>query len=367
VGGRAPAGRVTLSHSRRTRGNVVRAVLSVVIIVVVFVVALPNLADMSAVWATLTEMTWLELLTLAAVAAWNLMTYWILLVTVLPGLGLTKAMIVTESSTAAANALPGGQAIGLGIAYRMYASWGYSRPSIALALVVSGLGDLFAKLAMPVMALVFLSYYGDADAALKTASLVGVVLLVAGVGLFVSLLNSEASARRVGGALANIVSFAGRALGRPPVSGWGDAMVRFRTETVGLLRKRWPAVLGASLLSHISLYFVLLLSLRHIGVSESEVGWAEALGAFAFVRLLSAIPITPGGLGIVELGLSASLVLAGGDEAQVVAAVLVYRALTYLLQIPFGAVTYLYWQHAQARQVPLRAEASAERVSESPR
>ena len=68
--------------------------------------------------------------------------------------------------------------------------------------------------------------------------------------------------------------------------------------------------------------------------------------AFAFVRFLTALPITPGGLGVIELGLSAALVYAGGPRAEVVAAVLVFRALTYLVQIPFGAITYVYWRHS---------------------
>jgi uncharacterized protein (TIRG00374 family) len=101
-------------------------------------------------------------------------------------------------------------------------------------------------------------------------------------------------------------------------------------------------------------------------VSEAEVGWIEVLAAFAFIRLVSALPITPGGLGIVELGLTAALVAAGGAEAQVVAAVLVYRALTYLLPIPFGLAAYLRWksrsesrkERAEARRAALAKESA---------
>jgi uncharacterized membrane protein YbhN (UPF0104 family) len=46
------------------------------------------------------------------------------------------------------------------------------------------------------------------------------------------------------------------------------------------------------------LFLVLLLALRHVGVSQRQVGWIEALAGFALVRLLSAFPITPGGLGV---------------------------------------------------------------------
>lgn len=69
--------------------------------------------------------------------------------------------------------------------------------------------------------------------------------------------------------------------------------------------------------------------------------------AFDFVRLLSAIPITPGGLGVIELGLIAGLVTAGGERPEVAAAVLVYRALTYLLPVPVGVVCYVIWRRAK--------------------
>jgi uncharacterized protein (TIRG00374 family) len=52
--------------------------------------------------------------------------------------------------------------------------------------------------------------------------------------------------------------------------------------------------------------------------------------------LLTAIPITPGGLGIVELGLTGALVAAGAGDAEAVATVLVYRALTWLPPILTG-------------------------------
>ncbi|CAN5661050.1 hypothetical protein BH24ACT26_BH24ACT26_01430 [soil metagenome] len=321
--------------------------MSLGLVVAIFVAVLPHVADLSEVWRTIGAMTWLELVTLLGAAVWNLVTYWVLLVVALPGLSLWQAMIVTQSSTAIANTLPGGPAFGLGLAYRMYASWGLPRGRIALALVVSGVGDLFAKLGMPIMAVAILAVGGDADPALVTASVIGVVVLVAAVALFVAALSDERSARRIGWGLARLASFSLRIVARPPVSDWGEATARFRAETTQLLRGRWPLVIGASLLSHFSLYFVLLLALRHVGVSEADVGWAEVLGGFAFVRLLSALPLTPGGLGVVELGLSAALVVAGGAREPVVAAVLLYRALTYLLQIPLGAAAYLWWRHSR--------------------
>ena len=78
--------------------------------------------------------------------------------------------------------------------------------------------------------------------------------------------------------------------------------------------------------------------------------WQTSLAAFAFVRLLTVLPVTPGGLGITELGLIGALVAAAGHQAnaQVTAAVLLYRAVTYLPPIPLGAIACLIWRHAPA-------------------
>src|ERR671914_561446 len=204
---------------------------------------------------------------------------------------------------------------------------------------------------MPVLALALLAIQGDAGAASITASLAGVAMLVGAICLFALVLKSDRFARAIGERLGSVLSFFRKLVRKPPVSGMGESVASFRHDAVGLIRQRWVWLTAASLLSHLSLYLVLLLSLRHVGVSEADVTWTEALAAFAFVRLISALPITPGGLGVVELGLTAALVTAGGDRAQVVAAVLVYRALTYLVPIPFGAIAYLLWQrHADRRR-----------------
>ena len=120
----------------------------------------------------------------------------------------------------------------------------------------------------------------------------------------------------------------------------------FRGEVVALLTRRWLRITITSLVSHVSLFLVLLLALRHVGVSNEEVSWQLVLAAFSFVRLVSAIPITPGGLGLVELGLTAALG-AGLPEStrnQIAAAVLVYRALTWLLPIPLGVGCWVFWR-----------------------
>ena len=137
--------------------------------------------------------------------------------------------------------------------------------------------------------------------------------------------------------------------------------MKFRSRTVDLVEHRWIAITATSLISHLSLYLVLLVALRDVGVSGAEVGWAEVLAVFAFARLATAIPLTPGGLGFVEGVLAIGLVGAGGDPDQVAAAILVYRALTWALPILVGIGCYGWWRRRtwtatpQDRQHPAQA------------
>ena len=333
---------------RRRQG--LRITLALVVVVAVFVGVLPRVADLSEVRRTVGAMTAVEVGTALAVAGWNLWSYWLVQVSSLPGLRIGQAAVVTQSATSLANTVPAGAAVGIGVVYRMYTSWGFSPSAVTLSLLVSGMWNNLAKVGMPVIALALLALQGGASTALVLASLAGVAVFVVTVAVFALALRNDRLARRVGTSVQGIVSRLRRMVRRAPVTGWAERAAGFRAQTIGLLRKRWLPLTASTVVSHLSLYAVLLVALRHVGVSEAEVSAAEILGAFAFVRLISALPVTPGGLGVVELGLTAALVVAGGDEEAVVAGVLVYRALTYLLPIPLGGLTYLWWRRRRVVQ-----------------
>jgi uncharacterized membrane protein YbhN (UPF0104 family) len=192
----------------------------------------------------------------------------------------------------------------------------------------------------------------------------GLVALVAAIAVLGMLLSSEEAAARLGRGAARMVSPLLRVFRRPPVRGWDRATVKFRYRTVTLLKVRWLWITAATLISHLSLYLVLLVALRFLGVSDAEVGWAEVLAVFAFARLLTALPLTPGGLGVIELALITGLAAAGGPRADVAAAVLVFRALTYVLPIPVGAAAYVFWRRNRSWRRPPGGAPRTELVAE---
>jgi putative heme transporter len=340
---------------RRSRTRlVVQVVVSLVLVVAIFYF-LRKKIDPAQVWAAITDLTWLELTTLGLLAVWNLCTYAFVWMTVTPGLGFWRAMVMTQATTAVANTVPGGSAIGIGMTYTMLGSWGYSRSRSTTAVLVSGVWNSFIKLGLPVLALALVLLQGGAGGGRVLAALLGIAGLVAAIVIFALLLRSEEQARRFGVLAGRVASRLLRLVRRAPVAGWELATVKFRARTLDLVEGRWRSITVWSLVSHLSLYLVLLVALRDVGVSEAEVGWAEVLAAFAFARLATAIPLTPGGVGFVEAVLITTLSAAGGDRDQVAAAVLVYRALTWALPILVGVVCYLWWRRSSIRTQPVTA------------
>jgi uncharacterized membrane protein YbhN (UPF0104 family) len=344
--------------------RVVPPLISLAIVALVFWYFLPQFTSLSAVWASIRSMTWLELTTLALLAVWNLVTYLFVMVATMPGLTYPQAAVATESSTAVSNTVPGGGAIGIGMNYAMFHSWGFSRSRSSVALLVSGVWNNFAKLGMPVVALALLALTGSPSGGRLVAGLLGVAGLAGAVVLFGMLLHSHEAATRLGLAAGRVASAVLRLFRRPPVHGWEKATTRFRTRTVRLLRARWHTITLSTVVSHVSLYLVLLVALRHVGVSNSQLHWAEVLAVFAFARLLTAIPFTPGGLGVVEFALITGLSAAGGPRAAVAAAVLIFRVLTYVLPIPLGLATYVFWRRNKSWRRPPGGAPRTELVDE---
>jgi putative heme transporter len=340
-----PAGPAEPPEGAR-RVRVWRVVLSLAIAAGLLVGVLPQLADLGEVADTLRSLSPGWMVVLLAGAAWNIATYQFVMMAALPGLSMGRAFVAGQLSTALANTLPAGAIVGVGVTYTVLRSFGHGTSSIAIAATVTGVWNTFVKLGLPVVALALLAVTGGASAALTTTALVGLAILVGAVGLGALSLSRETFAHRTGDAAARAVTRVRRWIGRGPVEDWGPRFASFQRRSAGLLQARWLALTAVTVVSHLSLYAMLLLSLRAVGVDAAQVSAVEALGVFAFVRLVTALPITPGGLGVVELGMSAALTAAGGAPAPVVAGVLLYRALTYGLQVPLGVLSWVVWRRS---------------------
>jgi uncharacterized membrane protein YbhN (UPF0104 family) len=329
--------------SSRAR-NLVFGALGLGVVVVTFAVVLPRIANYSDVWEVVKTLDAQWMLLLLGAVVLNIVTYappWML---ALPGLPFRQALPFTQASTAFTYIAPGGGLVGMAGSFGLLRAWGFESGEVARAVAITGIWNQLSNLLLPVVAVTLLSIEGGQDAVLTTAAVVGAIVFTVVVGVLALILWTDTLAESVGGLAERIVNRLLRVVRRGPVSGWPAGLVRFRHDTVGLIRRRWHLLTLAAVAGNLAVFLVLLVSLRAVGVSASEVTWIEAFAGWSLARALQLIPLTPGGVGPVELGLTGILVGLGGANAEIVAAVLVYRAFTIVPTLLLGLATIGAWR-----------------------
>jgi putative heme transporter len=332
------------------KGRIVAIILSVVVIAAVFAFALPRIADYGDVWDVVKDLSWGWIVALLLAVVLNTATYGPPWVAALPGLSYWHATRATLASTAMSSVVPGGAAVGMATSFAMLRAWGFSGRPVGLAVVVTSVWNQLVILGVPIIALAGLVAQGQSNRTLEIVSLIALGVFVLIVVGFAVGLSSERLARRVGDRAARLVSWAKRVVGKAPVRWRGESFVRFREETIGLIRRRWWFLTLATLAGHLTVFIVLVVSVRAVGIPRAEVTIVEAFAAWALARVLGSIPITPGGVGFVELGLTGVLVAFGASNAEAVAATLIYRFLTVVPTLVLGLVATATWNVGRRRR-----------------
>lgn len=350
------------THASR-RKRLIAAALTVglsLVIIAALIIALPGLVSYEDVWRALRQLSWLGIIAVSLATLINILTYGPNLMAALPGLGYRGALTAALASSASRYVAPGGPAVGLGVAYLMLRAWRFGRARVTLALSVVTVWEQLITVTMPLLALLLLFLEGKRNPLLETVALIGLALFALVLVLIFASLHSARFARRAGDLVARVVSAGLRIARRPPVTGWGEQFARFRADALGLVRRRWHWLTLGTLAGHLSTYLVLIVTLRAIGVGADEVSLAEAFAAWSVSRVLGGIPILPSGVGVVEVALTTALIGFGGNEAGVVASVLVYRFLTVVVPLICGAIAGALWRRAHPREAELQtAKASA--------
>jgi len=345
-------------HKRWFKSLVLGAV-SVGIVVATFVFLLPSIASYGEVWDAVQQLSWLDLAALLLATAINLVTFAPPWMVALPGLSFMQALTVTQASTALSIVVPGGIAAGVAGSFGVLRGWRFPARDITRAITLTSLWNQFLNLSFPIVAVFLLALSGESTAALATVAFVGVAILGIVVAGFVLVLVSRRLAEDIGDVAARFTNWALGKVRRGPVSWGGANFGRFREEVGTFLERRWPMLTGAALLGNLTVFLVLVVSLRTLGVSSSQVTLVEAFASWALIRILGAIPITPGGIGVIELGLTGALIGFGGHKASVVAAVLVYRFLTTVPTLILGLAAAFTWRRQRRHAEPKPTGAAA--------
>src|SRR6202167_6505789 len=222
---------------RRGRGMVSTAA-SAVLVAAIFGFARPHFASYRSVWASVQMMTWLQGLLVVMAAAASLVAGWLVICSILPSVRLREAAVVNLGSTAAANTLPAGGALAMGISWTMLSGWGVSASEYVLYTLVSGIWNVSVRLGLPVIAVVIMMTVSRPQAGLLAGAVAGLVLLVIVAIGFALLLRSVSFAVRADAALRRVLTIACRLARRAPPSSAAGFLQGFRERAAGLLAAR---------------------------------------------------------------------------------------------------------------------------------
>jgi uncharacterized membrane protein YbhN (UPF0104 family) len=263
---------------------------------------------------------------------------------VVPKLPLRRGVTAYLGSSAVASSFPGPGDLALRLL--MYRSWGYATTIATVSVAASGMVTVGTKLVLPAVAAVPLFITGKLSGDTGRFAIIGAAIAIASVIVVVLAVTRPSFAERAGALLERVVGAVLRRVGRPGPKGLGDRLVEAREQAITLLAPRWPRALLATALLTMSRLLLLVVSLRFVGIPRSDLTVTEIFAAYAVVELLTVVPITAGGAGVVELGYIGLLTgYAGGTNVnQVAAGVMLFRLATWSAIIPIGWFTVLLWR-----------------------
>ena len=334
------------------RKAIVGAIVTIVVLVIVFLGIFPQFASYKDAWTAIQDMptSWIVALVIACIV--NILVYVWPFQAAIPGLRYWPAFSVRQTSYAISNGIPAvGGAIGLGVQYTMLESYGTGSAESAAGIAVNTVWNLILTLALPIVSVVLLVFTGDATTKAAVLAVIGLAVIAIGGVLLALVLKSDDEARKIGDFGERLANWALKLVHHPMELRLGDALVSFRGSTVDVIRSRWALLTLTNFLMQLTSFMVLFIALRGVQAGEpTHTTFAEAFAAFAFGRLASFIPITPGGLGTVDAAITGILAAFGASSSDALAADLVWRALTYIPQELIGLVTFLVWRARQARR-----------------
>jgi uncharacterized protein (TIRG00374 family) len=255
----------------------------------------------------------------------------------------TRAWFPVVTSQLAGNAIslimPGGAAVGAAVQFRMLAVGGLDTgPTVSGLAGVSLLG-VGGLLLLPAIALPVILAGAPTSRGLLNTAILGAAAFVAFVALGAVILTYDAPLRWVGRCAQRLRNWVLRK--RPPLEGLDNTLVEQRNEIRAVLAQQWWQALLLSAGRLALDYLCLLAALRATG---SDPRPSLILVAYAVAGVVALIPITPGGIGIVEASLSGLLVLADVNSSQAVLATLAYRIASYWLPLFAGPIAYLIFR-----------------------
>ncbi len=320
-----------------------QAVLGLAAAVVLLVWGLPHFAKTtwSAVFAVVATVPWTTAVLFQGLMLVGLWSYTFTFTGSLPGLGHAKALILNLCGSSVSNLLPGGGAVGLAATYTIARSWGFDRRAISTSAIVTGVWNVLARIALPVIAIIVL-WWGNTGLppALSDAAVAASLTGTGVIAVFVAVIASERAAQLVGRGVDRLVAPFSRRRRSDRDMVVQDLVTDLRTRINDIVRHGWFSM-TLGMVGFFGFYFVLFMLITRTTGVDAHLG--ILFGAFAISRVLTTVGVTPGGVGVTETATAAALVAWGADPAAATAAVVLFSVFTHVMEVPLGGLGWLAW------------------------
>jgi uncharacterized protein (TIRG00374 family) len=246
---------------------------------------------------------------------------------------MTRLIRIVLATTAISHVIPGGAAGGAGLGYQLLTDNGVDGPDAAFTLATQGIGSAVVLNVMLWLTLLVSIPLAGVHPIYVVVALVGLIALLAVAALVYTFTRGEERAVRVVRAVGRRVPRVGADRLEHVIRQVGDSLGHLARDRSGLRR----AVLYAALnwgLDAVSLWCFLAALGRLVNPFE-------LFAAYGIANVLAVVPITPGGLGIIEASAASLIVSFGSPRSIATLAVLGWRLVNFWLPIPLGALAYL--------------------------
>jgi uncharacterized protein (TIRG00374 family) len=241
------------------------------------------------------------------------------------------------ASGAVGSVVPGGAATAGAFGYRMLVRAGIRPDDVASGLTAATIGTTATILALPVLSLPAIVGGTAAPHGLVQAAYVGVAGFVAVAILSAVAFGWDRPLRAVGRAARWLI----RLVRHDAAADLPERLLAQRDRMKQTFGRRWLVALTGAVGKAGFDYLALVCCLAAVGARPNA---SLVLLAYVAGALLAMIPVTPGGLGFVEAGLTGMLVLAGASGQQSVVGTLAYRLVSFWLPLPAGGIAYLLFR-----------------------
>lgn len=265
------------------------------------------------------------------------------------------------ASSAFGRIVPGGSAGGIAMQYQMLTMVGVPGARVASSIAAVSYISGTAILALPLFALPALVGAMSIESTLRRVGLFGLGLCAAVVLFAVLVLTIDHPLHWLGRGMDWVKGAVLRRQSRHPDI--ADRLLAERDIVRRVLGGNWRAALLAALGQRAFDFAALIMAVYATGARPNPL---LVLLAYAVAQILTIVPVTPGGLGFVEVGLVGFLRFAGLDPVSALVATLAYRLVAYWIPLPLGGVAYALYVHRYHRKVSPGAVFRARPGEEAP-